>query len=53
MAKPVQDKYIGARVDANTKSEILQYADDSSMDVGDLIRKAVEEYMTNHPVQEV
>jgi hypothetical protein len=48
----VKDRYIGARVDPVFGGEVNNYLaqlDDTTM--GDLIRKAMKEYMLNHPLK--
>lgn len=50
----VKDRYIGARVDPVFGGEVnnyLAHLDDTTM--GDLIRKAMREYMQNHPLKGV
>lgn len=50
--KPIKDRYIGARVDEVFGGEVnnyLEHLDDTTM--GDLIRKALKEFMFNHPIK--
>lgn len=47
--KPVKDKWVGARVDTALYDEVDKYIDAADMNMGDLVRKAVKEYMWAHP----
>lgn len=51
MAKPVKDKWFGARYSAGTLAPIHEYLKIAEMDGAELIRQAVVEYMANHPVK--
>ena len=46
-----KDKWLGARVDAKMDAEVSAYIEAADMVMGDLIRKSVREYMTNHPIK--
>lgn len=52
MAKKVKTKYFGTRVDETTDQLVAEYVAlaDEIESVGDLVRKALLEYMANHPV---
>lgn len=50
--KAVKDKWLGARVDGPTDARVKKYTDDADMDMGELVRKGVDEYMINHPVKD-
>lgn len=52
MAKKVKDKWLGARVDADVDTRVKEYTEAAEMDMGELVRKGVEEYMLNHPVKQ-
>lgn len=52
MARKVKERYIGARVDEDQGARVDAYVE-MSADIdsaGDLIRKALNDYMTNHPI---
>lgn len=51
MARKIKDKWLGSRTDADHYQVISDYADAVEIDVAELIRLAVDEYMTNHPVK--
>lgn len=52
MAKLVKHKQIYARVDDATETKINAYvAAAPNMNVSDLVRLAVEEYLNNHPLE--
>jgi antitoxin component of RelBE/YafQ-DinJ toxin-antitoxin module len=44
--------WIGARTDEDFKELVEAYIDEADMTMGQLIRKAVEEYIKLHPVKE-
>lgn len=50
--KPVKDDWIGSRVDGEFKETVEDYIDEADLTMGLLIRKAVQEYMDNHPIVE-
>lgn len=51
MPRKVKDKWIGARVDEDMENRVEKYIDSSdSLNLGELVRNAVEEYMVNHPI---
>jgi hypothetical protein len=52
MANKVKDGWLGGRVDGDLKEQVEEYIEATEMTQGQLIRKAVIEYMKNHPVQE-
>lgn len=52
MAGKVKSDYIGGRVDEDLKEQVEDYADSAELTVGQLLRKAVVEYMANHPIAE-
>lgn len=45
-----KDDWIGGRVDEDFKENVEAYIDETDMTMGQLIRKAVEEYIKNHPI---
>lgn len=50
--KPIKDRYVGARVDQTFGRELDNYVDNvDDMTMGDLIRKALREFMANHPLK--
>lgn len=52
MAKPVKDRWLGARIDAPMDVKVKAYTEAAGMDMGELVRDAVSEYMVNHPVKD-
>lgn len=53
MAKtPVKSKWIGARVDDTMDKTIADYATKADITTGQLVRRAIVEYMQNHPNKE-
>jgi antitoxin component of RelBE/YafQ-DinJ toxin-antitoxin module len=52
MATKVKTEYIGGRVDSDLKELVEDYIDRADMTMGKLIRKAVEEYIKTHPIEE-
>lgn len=53
MAKKIKNDWLGGRVDDELKERVAEYIEAADMTMGQLIRKAVEEYMRNHPAEEV
>lgn len=51
MAKITKDKWLGARIDANMDERVKSYTEATHMDMGELVRHAVDEYMLNHPIK--
>jgi hypothetical protein len=49
MAKPTKDKWLGARVEESLFKEVSEYIDAADMNMGELVRNAVKEYMWSHP----
>jgi hypothetical protein len=49
--KKLKDKWLGARVDEDLSSLVEVYIDAADMTMGDLVRKAVKEYMNSHPTE--
>ena len=49
--KPVKEHWVGARFDLAGKNKIDEYCDAADISTGDLIRRAANEYMVNHPVK--
>lgn len=51
MAKSIKDKWLGARVDAKMEAKVVDYIKimDEIDGMGDFIRKAVNEFIANHP----
>ncbi len=53
MPKIAKTKWLGARVDEDMSTKVSSYIEVTpGMDMAELIRRAVEEYITNHPVRE-
>lgn len=52
MTRKVKNNWLGGRVDDDLKELVQDYVDSSDMTEGRLIRKAVVEYINNHPVTE-
>lgn len=52
MANKVKDGWLGGRVDTDLKEKVEEYIDVAEITQGQLIRKAVMEYMKNHPVED-
>ena len=48
----VKTDWIGGRVDEDFKENVEAYIDNADMTMGQLIRKAVEQYIKNNPVSE-
>ena len=48
----VKTDWIGGRVDEDFKENVEAYIDNAEMTMGQLIRKAVDEYIKNHPVED-
>ena len=42
--------WIGARVDEDFKEDVEAYIDEADITTGQLVRRAIEEYIKNHPV---
>lgn len=51
MARKVKDKWLGARVDEDLSVTVSNYLQASDLNLGDLVREGVKEYMLNHPVK--
>lgn len=49
MARPIKDKWLGARVEASLAQEVVEYIGNADMTMGQLLRAAVKEYMWSHP----
>lgn len=52
MAKQVKDQWVGMRSDKAFKSMINDYIHAAEIDMADLLRSAVTEYMVNHPIKQ-
>lgn len=52
MPKKVKTEWLGGRVDDDLKEKVEEYIDATEMTMGQLIRKAVMEFMQNHPAEE-
>lgn len=51
--KPTKDIYIGARMDQSQVTRVKHYVKAiKGMTRGELIRRATDEYMENHPVKQ-
>lgn len=51
MAKKTKDKWLGARVDEDMDNRVKAYTHSAEMDMGELVRHAVDEYMLSHPIK--
>lgn len=52
MAKsPVKSKWIGSRVDDAMDATVTDYTTKADITTGQLIRRALVEYMANHPIK--
>lgn len=51
MARKVKSKWLGARTDDDQDTRVKNYCAATEMDMGELVRKAVDEYMLNHPAK--
>lgn len=51
--KPIKDRYVGARVDGFFDKQISTYISAADLTMGDLVRRAVKEFMLAHPVKGV
>lgn len=51
MARKVKDEWLGARIDKDLAGLVDVYIDAAEISMGDLVRKAVKEYMVNHPLE--
>jgi antitoxin component of RelBE/YafQ-DinJ toxin-antitoxin module len=52
MTKKVKSDWIGGRVDSDLKELVEEYIDNADITVGQLIRRAVAEYIAKHPIKE-
>lgn len=54
MGNKVKDDWLGGRVDADFKEQVEEYIEQSPLveTQGQLIRKAIAEFMKNHPAEE-
>lgn len=50
--KPLKTKYIGARVDIIFETTIAAYLEAADIGMGDLVRKSLKEFMSQHPIKE-
>lgn len=50
--RKVKTEYLGGRVDSDLKEQVEEYIDNAQLSMGDLIRRAVVEYMKNNPIKE-
>lgn len=51
--KPTKDRWLGARVDASTEAKVSAYLEASDdLTMGAMVRRAVNEYILNHPLKE-
>lgn len=51
MVKKVKDKWLGARVDKDVYAAVETYTEAAELNMGDLLRAAVDEYILNHPIK--
>ena len=49
MARQVKDKWLAARADDELFTEVGEYIEAANTTMGELIRKAVKEYLWAHP----
>lgn len=49
--KKIKDKSLNARVDDAYHGKVQEYIHAADMNMGDLVRDAVSEYMANHPAR--
>lgn len=52
MASKVKDDWLGGRVDSDLKEQVEEYIEAADITQGQLVRRAVVEYMRLHPVEE-
>lgn len=52
MANKVKTDWLGGRVNSEFKEQVEEYIEAAEMTQGQLIRKAVIEYIKNHPIEE-
>ena len=53
MAKSVKNKQIYARIDEDMSTRVAIYARMApGLDMAELVRRSIEEYMINHPIKE-
>lgn len=52
MKRQIKDKWLGTRVDGPYLLRVRSYADGAGLDVSDLVRDSVDEYMSNHPLKD-
>ena len=48
----VKTEYLGGRVDIDLKEQVEEYIENADLSIGDLIRRAVIEYMKKYPIKE-
>lgn len=48
----VKSDWIGARADEDLKQLVEAYIDEADMTMGQLIRRAVDEYINKHPISQ-
>lgn len=51
MARQAKTKWVSARVDDATDMRFTTYLEATELNMGELIRQAVDEYIINHPVK--
>lgn len=51
MAKPIREKWLGARVTVAFVQQVDDYLELAELNQAELIRQSVVEYMANHPVK--
>lgn len=51
MARKLKSHAISGRVDDDEFEQIMAYTDNAEIGFADLVRDAVKEYMTNHPIK--
>lgn len=51
MAKRIKDKWLGARVDDALITSVEEYLHLAELNMAELVRAAVREYMASHPAK--
>lgn len=49
--KKIKDHLLAARIDEDFEAKVVEYTDAADLLTADLVRKAVKEYMLNHPIK--
>ena len=51
--KKNKDKWLAARIDNDFDKQVSEYVEATEMGAANLVRKAVKEFMANHPIKEL